>query len=282
IALPREYQFIWKAHWMPVKVAYLLCCYWVIAVILYLLWAFCTNHTVEECEKIYCILIALAMWNQVTSEVILVIRTYAIFNHNNYILTLLVVALAGVVDCQLYVDTSEMLLLPFLQETGPCLPMSKPHSVHLLGFFVSAVLVMTVVKAITICHRSGGPRSQLIQTFLCKGVKGYVSSTASLIWNKLICHRQRQSISAICIPLSVMLFLVLACRLVVELRERGAQTVAQSTGTMAFTAGVSYSKSSPSSPFSGGFGFISNRTGARIIMQPQGEVLSTLGSIPGD
>ncbi|KAI0701516.1 hypothetical protein BC835DRAFT_1437284, partial [Cytidiella melzeri] len=192
------------------------------------------------------------------------------------------------VNCQLYVDTSEMLLLPFLQETGPCLPMSKPHLAHLLGLFIAPLLydtiftVMTVVKAITIRRRSGGPSSQLIQTFLRKGVKGYVSSTASLVWNKLICHRPRQSISAICITLSFMLFTVLACRLVVELHECGAQTVAQSLGTMAFTAGVSYSKSSPSSPFSGGFGFISNRTGARIIMQPQGEVLSTLGSIPGD
>ncbi|KAI0687163.1 hypothetical protein BC835DRAFT_1512788 [Cytidiella melzeri] len=143
IALPRKYRFIWKTHWTPVKVAYLLCRYWVIAAVPYFLWAFCTNHTVEECEKIYRIPVALAMWNQVTSEVILVIRTYAFFNRNNYILTLLVVALAGVVAYQLYVDTSEMLLLPFLQETGPCLPMSKPHLAQLLGFFVSAVLLET-------------------------------------------------------------------------------------------------------------------------------------------
>ena len=27
--------------------------YWVIAVVPYLLWAFCTNHTREECEKIF-------------------------------------------------------------------------------------------------------------------------------------------------------------------------------------------------------------------------------------
>lgn len=93
--------------------------------------------------------------------------------------------------------------------------------------------------------------------------------------------RPRQAISAICIPLSVMLSPVLACRLVLDLRQRGSETVAQSTGTMAFTAGVSSSKSSPGSPFSGGFGF-SSRTGARVIMRPSGVVLSTMGSIPGD
>ncbi|KAI0682458.1 hypothetical protein BC835DRAFT_1311509 [Cytidiella melzeri] len=72
--------------------------YWVIAVVPYLLWAFCTNHTAEECEKIY----------RVTSEVILVVQTYAFFNCNNYILTLLVVTLAGVVAYQLYVDTTSL------------------------------------------------------------------------------------------------------------------------------------------------------------------------------
>lgn len=49
------------------------------------------------------------MWNQVTSEVILVIRTYAFFNRNNYILAMLVTALAGIIAYQLYVDTSQML-----------------------------------------------------------------------------------------------------------------------------------------------------------------------------
>ena len=37
------------------------------------------------------------------------IRTYAFFNRNAYILTLLVTALAGVVAYQLYVATSQML-----------------------------------------------------------------------------------------------------------------------------------------------------------------------------
>ena len=48
------------------------------------------------------------MWNQVTSEIILVIRTYAFFNRNNYILAMLVSALAGIIAYQLYVDTSQM------------------------------------------------------------------------------------------------------------------------------------------------------------------------------
>lgn len=49
------------------------------------------------------------MWNQVAAECILLIRTYAFFNRNIYILAMLVSALAGVVAYQLFVATSEML-----------------------------------------------------------------------------------------------------------------------------------------------------------------------------
>ena len=122
--------------------------------------------------------VALAMWNQVAAECILLIRTYAFFNRNIYVLVMLVSALAGVVAYQLYVATSQMLrecmalaiksgsrtnplvttsssvyprtlaLMPRTpearlttsQEMGPCLPMSKPHSAHLLGRLPSFIL----------------------------------------------------------------------------------------------------------------------------------------------
>ncbi|KAI0673572.1 hypothetical protein C8Q78DRAFT_967987 [Trametes maxima] len=290
--LQREWRFIWKTSWTPVKVAYLLCRYWVLAVVPYLLWAFCVNHPIETCERIFKIPVSLAMWNQVAAECILLIRTYAFFNRNIYILVFLVSALAGVVAYQLYVATSQMLLLPFLPGTtsGPCFPMSKPHSAHLLGFFIAPLLYdtlvtfMTIGKAVSIRRRSGGPSSRLIQTFLREGVFYYILISFANLVNGIFYLQPRQAISAICIPLSVMLSPVLACRLILDLRERGSETVSQSTGTIAFTAGVTSSKSSPGSPFSGlGFGFgMQGRNGSKAIVRPQGVVLSTIGSIPGD
>jgi hypothetical protein len=65
------------------------------------------------------------MWNQVGSEckpawlpgcsiltpplVVLLIRTYAFFSRNVYVLMFLLSALSGVVAYQLYVDTTQML-----------------------------------------------------------------------------------------------------------------------------------------------------------------------------
>lgn len=84
-----------------------------------------------------------------------------------------------------------------------------------------------------------------------------------------------------------MLAPILACRLILDLRERGSETVAHSTGTIAFTAGVTSSKSSPDSPFPGfgfGLGGVQSRLGSshRALVRGNGVVLSTMGSIPAD
>ncbi|KAF8808162.1 hypothetical protein BYT27DRAFT_7099218 [Phlegmacium glaucopus] len=248
ISLPREYRFVWRTHWTPVKIAYLFCRYWVITVVPYLLYCFVVDHSRETCEKIYKIPVALAMWNQVGSEcsaevisAVLLIRTYAFFSRNIYILWFLVSALSGVVAYQLYVDTTQMLLLPFFkpsQDKGPCFPMSKPHSAHLLGklliaplLFDTVITFMTVWKAFNIRRRNGGPNSRLIQTFLREGVFYYILISIANLINGVFYLQPRQVISAINIPLSVMLGPVLACRLILDLRERGSETVSHSEGT---------------------------------------------------
>ncbi|KAF8634974.1 hypothetical protein AX15_000697 [Amanita polypyramis BW_CC] len=296
ISLPREYRFIWKTHWTPVKVAYLFCRYWVITVVPYLLYCFVIDHPISTCRKIYKIPVGLAMWNQVGSESVLLIRTYAFFNRNVYILWLLVSALSGVVAYQLYVDTTQMLLLPFFKppsEIGPCFPMSKPHSAHLLGFFIAPLLFdtlvtfMTVFKAFYIRRRNGGPNSRLIQTFLREGVFYYILISIANLINGVFYLQPRQVISAINIPLSVMMGPILACRLILDLRERGSETVSHSEGTgiAAFTAKSITQQGSPFTPPSrrgksvmGGYG--RHRHGVNTVSS--NVVLSTLGSIPQD
>ncbi|KAL0951588.1 hypothetical protein HGRIS_008269 [Hohenbuehelia grisea] len=290
--LPREWRFVWRTHWTPVKVAYLFCRYWVIAVIPYLLYCFVLDHSRETCERIYRIPVALAMWTQVGSESVLLIRTYAFFNRNIYILWFLICSISGVVAYQLYVDTSQMLLLPFIKpDRGPCLPMSKPHSAHLLGFFIAPLMFdtlvtfMTIWKAFDIRRHNGGPSSPLIQTFLREGVFYYLLISIANLVNGVFYLQPRQVISAINIPLSVMLAPVLACRLILDLRERGSETVAHSEGTgmAAFTTKSGTQQGSPFTPPAhktsrGGYGRqtrITNTMGSGVM-------LSTIGSLAPD
>ncbi|PFH52225.1 hypothetical protein AMATHDRAFT_57149 [Amanita thiersii Skay4041] len=294
ISLPREYRFIWKTHWTPVKIAYLFCRYWIITVVPYLLYCFVIDHPAATCQKIYKIPVGLAMWNQVGSESVLLIRTYAFFNRNVYVLWFLLSALSGVVAYQLYVDATQMLLLPFFKppfDSGPCFPMSKPHSAHLLGFFIAPLLFdtlvtfMTVFKAFNIRRRSGGPNSRLIQTFLREGVFYYILISIANLVNGVFYLQPRQVISAINIPLSVMMGPVLACRLILDLRERGSETVSHSEGTgiAAFTTKSVTQHGSPFTPPTrrsksviGGYG----RNGRGLNTISSNVLLSTFGSIP--
>ncbi|RDB29202.1 hypothetical protein Hypma_015835 [Hypsizygus marmoreus] len=294
ISLPREYRFVWRTHWTPVKIAYLFCRYWVITVVPYLLYCFASDHPLATCERIFRIPVALAMWNQVGSQSVLLIRTYAFFNRNAYVLWFLLCALSGVIAYQLYVDTTQMLLLPFAKppfDKGPCLPMSKPHSAHLLGFFIAPLLFdtvvtfMTVWKAFTIRRLNGGPNSRLIQTFLREGVFYYILISIANLINGIFYLQPRQVISAINIPLSVMMGPVLACRLILDLRERGSETVSHSEGTgiAAFTTkSMTQQQCSPFTPpghrtkSAGGYGRHTRGTVSSNVM------LSTLGSIPPD
>ncbi|KAJ7786654.1 hypothetical protein B0H16DRAFT_1756396 [Mycena metata] len=309
ISLPREWRFVWKTHWTPVKMAYLFCrqvalvsrstrthsrraphSYWVIAVVPYLLYSFVMDHSLEVCQKIYKIPVALALWNQVGSESVLLIRTYAFFNRNVYILWFLICAISGVVAYQLYVDTTQMDLLPFVKppfDRGPCFPMSKPHSAHLLALqiapllFDTIVTLMTIWKAFTIRRRNGGPNSRLIQTFLREGVFYYILISIANLINGIFYLQPRQVISAINIPLSVMMAPVLACRLILDLRERGSETVSHSEGTgiAAFTTkSMTQQQCSPFTP-------PNHRTKSGIYSRnaritDSNIVLSTLGSIP--
>ncbi|KAF9778254.1 hypothetical protein BJ322DRAFT_507524 [Thelephora terrestris] len=283
----REWRYIWKAAWTPVKVSYLFCRYWVLAVGCFLLFCFVNDHTLEMCHKIYKIPVALAMWNQLGSEVVLLIRTYAFFNRNVYLLSFLIACLGGIVAYQLYVATSQMELLPFIKPPythGPCLPVSRPHAAHLLGFFMAPlaydtiVTVITVVKAFMIRRRRGGPSSMLIQTFIREGVFYYILISIANLVNGIFYLQPRQAMSAICIPLSVFLSPVLACRLILDLRERGAEASRADTGRSSTNNGLqslprcyqgstsfTSTHSSPRSPQSTGGGGIrsSNRGSTR-------------------
>ncbi|KAG6841766.1 hypothetical protein C0991_007095 [Blastosporella zonata] len=170
---------------------------------------------------------------------VLLIRTYAFFNRNVYILLSLLSALSGVIAYQLYVDATQMLVLPFAR---------PPFIAPLL--FDTVVTAMTVWKAFTIRRHNGGPNSRLIQTFLREGIFYYILISIANLINGIFYLQPRQVISAINIPLSVMMGPVLACRLILDLRERGSETVSHSEGGIAAftTKSMSQQQCSPFSP----------------------------------
>ncbi|KAI0317395.1 hypothetical protein OF83DRAFT_1083633 [Amylostereum chailletii] len=230
-SIRKEYDFIWKSKWTPIKGLYLFCRYWLLIVMPYVLWCYTVNHSWETCLKVYKSPVALAMWNQVGAELVLLLRTYAFFGRNKMMLAAMLTALGGIIGYQLWVDTSRMPPLPFLDQSpnpkGPCLPMSRPGEAHLLGFFVAPLAFDSVVTALTVgkallMHRRLGPSSPVIQVFLREGVFYYILIAGANLINGIFYFQRRAAMSAIMIPLSIMLSPLLACRLILDIRSRAA------------------------------------------------------------
>ena len=117
---------IWKCRWSPIKITYIMCRYWVLTVVPYLLYVFCVNHSSQTCQRIYRIPVILAMWNQAGAEgkphstarsewsltrrdiAVLVIRTYAFFNRNGFVLLMLLVMMSAMISYQLWVAVQAM------------------------------------------------------------------------------------------------------------------------------------------------------------------------------
>ncbi|KZV73893.1 hypothetical protein PENSPDRAFT_682447 [Peniophora sp. CONT] len=225
ISLPNERRYIWKSKWTLVKGLYLFTRYYVLAVVPYLLWAFCTNHEWSLCRWAFKIPVIVATPNQLGAEAILLVRTYAFFGRDKRVLAVLVCMILGLLSYQLYVATSAMLPLPFLGETGPCFPMSRPGEAQVLGFFVAPLAFDTIITIITLAkaysmRQRNGSSSQIIQVFLKEGFFYYFLISGANLMNGIFYFQPHSEMSAIMIPLSVMLSPVLACRMIIDIRAR--------------------------------------------------------------
>ncbi|KAG9019820.1 hypothetical protein FRB90_005968 [Tulasnella sp. 427] len=237
VSLPREWRLIWKSQWSVIKVLYLLCRYWVLLVVPYVLWVFTQDHSLEACMKLYKSPVALAMWNQLWAEGVLLVRTFAFLGNKKVILIPLLVCLSGVVAYQLYVDNTQMTLLPFLDPAGgPCFPTVKyVGSPHIMLFFVFPLLFDTLVtcltlwRAWTLRRQSGSSGSPLLKTFVSEGLWYFLLISAANLCNAIFYWQPKAVMSALLIPLSIMFPDVLACRMILGLRERGVRHNGQST-----------------------------------------------------
>ncbi|KAG8866787.1 hypothetical protein FRB97_003751, partial [Tulasnella sp. 331] len=230
---PREYRLIHLSPWSAVKALYLLCRYWVIFSMIVVLWIFIGNHTENQCKTLFRVPESIAqMWNQILSEAVLVYRTYAIFGNKLSLLAFLLVCLASVASFQIYVIATGMSLLPFVDPpTGPCFPTVRYRGSKLImGFFLAPLLFDTTVTGLTVIRalqlrRSNlsGNGSPLMRVFLREGIFYFVVIASGNLVNPLFYWLPNPNMSGLMVPISVMFTSILACRLILELRDRGSR-----------------------------------------------------------
>ncbi|KAG8999090.1 hypothetical protein FRB94_003336 [Tulasnella sp. JGI-2019a] len=126
VCLPREYRLMWTTKPTPIQFIYFFCRYWPIASVPYALYAYTVDHSLETCQRIFRIPVAVATLNQIAAEMILVSRTIAFLGHPRWVMVLLPTCLVSILAYQFWVVFGPMILIPFLPPatSGPCFPMT--------------------------------------------------------------------------------------------------------------------------------------------------------------
>ncbi|KAG9036394.1 hypothetical protein FRB95_008935 [Tulasnella sp. JGI-2019a] len=230
VNLPREWRLIHESPWSAVKVLYLLCRYWVIAGGPWVLFVFIGDHSEDTCNKLWRSPQILAMWNQIWAECVLIVRVYAFWGNSKPLLVAMCTAMLGMVSYQVWCTMHGMALLPFINPpTGPCFPtVTYVGSPLILIFFLlplifdSALTGLTVYRMFQLRRQTAGhAASPLMKTFVREGLYYFVVIAAANLVNAIFYFQPKQTMSALNIPLSVYFPDILACRLILDLREKG-------------------------------------------------------------
>ncbi|KAF8262830.1 hypothetical protein EI94DRAFT_1742514 [Lactarius quietus] len=247
--LDQEVALIYPAPWNVVKAAYLFCRYYPIAIAPFHLWGLVGDHEQHVCDSYYHALYVCAMPAILSSQFILMLRTYAFSGRKKTILALLLIAFFGLVGVMIWVISKKLSLTPvfiILNRSG-CFAVSDPPNMSAIvasildgsisspgpiGFHMGLISILTTVfdcvnMFFVICYCvQRGTMGPLGQTFLKQGMLVYVFMTVlngltigTYLSSYLVTHGFGSTSS-----FAYILPSVLSCRLVLMLRRKASPT----------------------------------------------------------
>ncbi|KAG8955169.1 hypothetical protein FRC04_009627 [Tulasnella sp. 424] len=166
-------------------------------------------------------------WNQLGAETVLLARTVAFLGNSKLVLYGLSTCLVATGAYQNWVVFKPMFLIPFVADDryGVCLPTSPGYEIF--GFFMSSLLFDTLVTALMVYRvfqlrqEAGGQlsRNPLVQLFVSEGLWYFVVVSVANLVNGFMFTLKDKSLQLNAVPFSNMLPTILACRLILDLRE---------------------------------------------------------------
>ncbi|KAH9002532.1 hypothetical protein EDB86DRAFT_2896405 [Lactarius hatsudake] len=240
ISLDEEVAFIYPASWNAVKGAYLFCRYWPLVVAPFHLWGFIGNHERHVCETHYHALYACTVPTILSSQFILMLRTYAFTGRRRTILAALSISFFSLVGVAVWVISTQLTLtaLFLIEERSACFATSNQpdsHVVRAVGAYhlgtvslFSAIFdCLNMFLMIWHCFQQRGTFGPLGQSFLKQGILVYVIMTAlnaltiGTYFSSNLMHQGIGSWFAYILPST------LTCRLVLMLRRKASPTETQ-------------------------------------------------------
>ncbi|KAH9049969.1 hypothetical protein EDB84DRAFT_847826 [Lactarius hengduanensis] len=191
ISLDEEVAFIYPASWNAVKGAYLFCRYWPLVVAPFHLWGFIGNHERHVCETHYHTLYACAVPTMLSSQFILMLRTYAFTGRRRTILAALSISFITLVGVVIWVISTQLTLtaLFMIEERSACFATSNQPDFHVVravgAYHLGTVSLFSAIfdglnmfLMIWHCFQQRGTFGPLGQSFLKQGILVYVITTA--------------------------------------------------------------------------------------------------------
>ncbi|KAH8990061.1 hypothetical protein EDB92DRAFT_800304 [Lactarius akahatsu] len=121
ISLDEEVVFVFSAPWNIVKVVYLFCRYYPLAVAPFHFWGFLGDHEQHVCESYLHALSACTIPPVFAAQFLLMWRTYAFSGRKKGILAVLSITLSTLVSFMIWVSWKQIILSPlflFVERTG--------------------------------------------------------------------------------------------------------------------------------------------------------------------
>ncbi|KAK7001370.1 hypothetical protein R3P38DRAFT_3048777 [Favolaschia claudopus] len=225
--LPQEWRYIWKSGggWSPVKVLYLLVRYYTLVVLVVTdIWFF-ASWSESSCAQHVRILPGIAVIIDLSVEMVLAIRVYALYQTNRRMGIFLVVLLAAFLGVMVAVPILAFDYTRLPSWPGPCIVTGKPSIAgpkFIIAFYASpmafdmVMTFLTVYKVIEHNRRAGS--SSLMNRIVRDGLLYFFAITSLNLLNVVFFIQRDELIQAINAPMSIQLSSVLCCRLILNLR----------------------------------------------------------------
>ncbi|KLO05463.1 hypothetical protein SCHPADRAFT_725685 [Schizopora paradoxa] len=227
IFIPDETRCIWQQRWSFGKAFYILARYGCFIDVAAILWySFTTSHSLATCHTAYDFITWAAFCGTVICHLVLILRTYAIWNRNIFVLAYLFLLVFTAVVISIFELNESNESIIFLPSTSivPCASTLTNNKMFLLYCFVSAVelnvVVLSLIKGISHWRKNS---SILVHTLFRDGVLYFAVLFSISITNVIFMLKMPKSpyYDAIAVPQRV-LHSVLASRVILNWLDNDA------------------------------------------------------------
>lgn len=244
INLRAEYNGIWKAQWSFVKCTYLVSRYGIFIGMAVSIWLWTNSFTAAECSKLFHLIPGFFILTELSGEIILMMRVYALSGRSLYVLFPLSAILLGYLGLDLYIAIDGMTMVPIFQEKDYCIPNGGVRGNVILGYWIVPMVFDAIVTALMIWymrpHFKNGSASTIMRVFLREGLLYFVVITLANALNIAFFAQTTFSGQAINTGFSLAMTSIMSCRLILSLRDKEALAPrSQAHGSASFWAGRS-------------------------------------------